>query len=71
MEGSLVVDGVLASCYPSALHDLAHIAMTPIRIFPIIIEWIFGYEKGILGFVMMAEDLGQWVLPKKAEHRTI
>ena len=45
MEGSIVVDSVLASCYPSAHHDLAHIALTPIRWFPKIFEWIFGDDK--------------------------
>ena len=29
MEGNIIVDGVLASCYVSPDHDLAHIAMTP------------------------------------------
>ena len=28
-EGNIVVDGVLASCYASFDHDLAHIAMVP------------------------------------------
>ena len=65
MEGSIVVDGVLASCYPSAQHDLAHIGMAPIRWFPKIFEWIFGDEHGIQGYVKMAEDLGQWILPKE------
>ena len=49
-----MVDGVLASCCPSAHHDLAHMAMAPIRWFPKISEWIFGDENGILGFVRMA-----------------
>ena len=65
MEGNIVVDGVLASCYPSAHHDLAHIAMTPIRWFPKISGWIFGDENGILGYVQMAEDFGLWAIPKE------
>ena len=36
-----MVDGILASCYASFDHDLAHIAMTPIQWFPEIIEGIF------------------------------
>ena len=65
MEGTIVVDGVLASCYPSAHHDLAHIVMAPIRWFPEIFEWIFGDKNGIQGYVKMAEDMGQWILPKE------
>ena len=34
MEGNIVVDGVLASCYAFADHDLAHIGITPMRWFP-------------------------------------
>ena len=29
MEGTILVDGILASCYSSVRHDLAHIGMTP------------------------------------------
>ena len=65
MEGTIVVDGVLASCYP-AHHDLAHIAMTPMRWFSKIFEWVFGNENGILGYVKMAEELGLWVTPIKS-----
>ena len=71
MEGSIVVDGVLASCYSSTHHDLATIAMTPIRIFPIIFEWIFGNENGILGYLQLAEKLGLWVIPSKQEYGNI
>ena len=31
MEGNIIVDGVLASCYASVDHDLGHIAMVPMR----------------------------------------
>ena len=68
MEGNIVVDGVLASCYPSAHHDMAQVTMIPIKWFPKMLEWIFGYENGFLGYVRMVEDLGLWVLPKKPEY---
>ena len=58
-----MVDDILASCYPSVHHDLAHIGMTPIRWFPEILGWIFGDENEILGYVRMAEELGMWVTP--------
>ena len=60
-----MVDGVLASCYASFHHDLAHITMTPIVWFPKIMEGIFGDENGFQGYVQMADDLGHRVLPKK------
>ena len=44
MEGNIVVDGVLASCYASCHHDLNHIGALPIQLFPKIMEWIFGEE---------------------------
>ena len=65
MEGNLVVDGVLAYCYPSADHDLAHIGMMPIKYFPGIMELIFGEDNGFSVFSNIANDLGGWVLPLK------
>ena len=61
-EGNIVVDGVLASCYPSAAHDLVHLAMTPILWFPQITQWILGEENGFQIYILIAEDLGRWVL---------
>ena len=63
MEGNLVVDGVLASCYPSSHHDMAHIGMTPVRWLPKITGWVFGEESGFSIFIAMAENIGKWVLP--------
>ena len=37
-EGTIVVDGVLASCYASFDHDWAHLLTTPIRWFPGLFE---------------------------------
>ena len=68
LEGNMVVNGVLASCYPSNDHDLAHFGMTPIRLFPNIIECIFGVEKEFQSYVKIAEDLGHWVLPHRQEY---
>ena len=50
-EGNIVVDGVLASCYASFDHDLAHFAMTPIKWFPQFIELFFGENNGIQGYL--------------------
>ena len=61
MEGKIVVDGVLASCYASCNHDLAHLGMTPIGSFPYIIELIFGNENGSLTYVNVVGDVGKIV----------
>ena len=58
-----MVDGVLTSCYPSASHELSHLAMTPIQWFPEIIEWIFGKDNGSPGYIVFWEELGKWILP--------
>ena len=63
MEGTILIDGVLASSYPSTHHDLAHIGMIPIRWFPKIFKWVFGDENGILGIVRISEEMGMWVIP--------
>ena len=63
MEGNIMVDGVLASCYPSADHDLAHVGMTPVLWFPQITEWIFGVDNGLQVYSAIAEQLSQWMLP--------
>ena len=62
MDGNIVVDGVLASCYAFSDHDLAHIAMTPMRWFPFVMNYIFHVKDGSPGFVNIAEDLGRLML---------
>jgi hypothetical protein len=34
MEGTLLVDGLLASCYASFPHDLVDLALAPVKVFP-------------------------------------
>ena len=34
MEGTLLVDGLLASCYASFPHDLVDLAFAPVKMFP-------------------------------------
>ena len=70
MSGDIIVDGVLASCYPSADHDMAHLAMTPIRWFPGIIGWIFVEVDETLGYVRMAEEVGKLFFPKGQLYKT-
>ena len=63
MEGIIVVDGVLASCYPSCYHDVAHIGITPLSWFPGVIQWIFGEDNGFLVYVSLLDHFGRLLLP--------
>ena len=45
MEGNILVDGILASCYASFDHELAHVVMKPLLWFPSIMNLLFGEEK--------------------------
>ena len=71
MEGNIVGDGVLASCYPFSNHDLAHYGMTPMRLFSDIMEMIFGDNKDFSVYVKATEDLGTWIFPKRLLDREI
>ena len=57
MEGNIVVDRVLASCYASFHHDLTHFAMTPICWFPGMTEWLFGVEEDFPAYVNILKGL--------------
>ena len=65
IEGQIVVDGVLASCYAFYYLYLAHIGMTPIRWIPQIMRWIFGKERGISVYMAVTENVGRWILSPK------
>ena len=56
MEGNIMVDGVLASCYASADHDLAHLSMAPLRWFPEMTNWMFGQDTGLPGYVKIVKE---------------
>ena len=62
-EGNIIVDGVLASCYGSYDHDMAHFLMTPFGWFPYAITSIFGDDNGSPVYVNMARNLGECLLP--------
>ena len=63
MEGNIVVDGIVASCYASFDHNLAHFTMTPMQWYPEIIKWVLGVEDGAPAYVTTAKELGRWLLP--------
>ena len=62
MEGNIVVDGILASCYPSCHHDVAHIGMTSLSWFPEVMQWIFGEDSGFLVYITMLDHIGRLFL---------
>ena len=66
LEGNIVVDGVLASCYTSVNHDLGHLATAPIRWFPRMMEWVVGECNGLTIFANIAEEIGIWIVPPTA-----
>ena len=58
-----MVDGVLASCYAFTDHDLAHFGMLPLRIYPKLVEWIFGKDHTSQGFMNIVEKMAGYVFP--------
>ena len=62
-DGNIVVDQILASCYASFDHDLAHLMMMPMQWFPDILGFIFGVNNEYTGYVNIAKEFGRWVLP--------
>ena len=66
VQGKIIVEGVLSSCYASFPdHDMAHFAMSPIRWFPQIMNWIFGEENESPVYVWVIEDFSKWIFPDK------
>ena len=70
MEGNIVVDGILASSYASFDHDLAHIALLPVRQFSAMTEWIFGEENESSVSVNIVKGFGRKMLPYGYSLRT-
>ena len=63
MDGHMVVNGILTSCYAFPDHHLAHIVMAPIRYFPEIIMCLFGEDINSPVYVKTIENMGRWMLP--------
>ena len=55
--GKIIVDGILASCYASSGHDVAHFVMAPIHWFPEMMNWTFGKEDGSPAYVNILKGL--------------
>ena len=56
-EGTIVVDGVVASCYASVNHDLAHVGMAPLRWFPETMKLIFNEDAGFSAFMRITKEV--------------
>ena len=63
MEGNLLVNDIVASCYAKFDHDLAHNVMKPIQWYPAIMKWIFGVDDMSPIYVTTAKEVGKWFLP--------
>ena len=61
-DGTIMVDGILASCYAFSDHDTAHLAVTPIRWFPRLIEKIFGRDNESPAYVNVVAQLARMVM---------
>ena len=63
MEGYIIVDGVLSSCYASVDHDLSQVGMKPLQLFPWMAKLIFGEDTGLQVFASIAGVLASTILP--------
>ena len=58
-----MVNGILASCYASFDHNLAHVVMAPLQWLTEIMELIFGEQNGSPVFVDIVKYLGRLAVP--------
>ena len=56
-EGNNIVDGVLASCYPSVNHDVSHFGLILMKWFPEIVEQIFSDDDGLHNFANIGKNI--------------
>ncbi|XP_045595189.2 indian hedgehog protein isoform X1 [Procambarus clarkii] len=63
MEGTLVVEGTLVSCYASYKHSLAHSFLAPARTFPMLLYLRPGITSTMISLVkdLTASTLKKWV----------
>ena len=62
MEGNIMVDGALASCYAYINHDLAHLSMAPLRWFPQMTNLMFGQDGEWPSYVKIVEKFEAMLL---------
>ena len=59
MEGNILVDGVLASCYASFDHDIQHFVLKPLLWFPSMMDMLLGEEKSFNSYVTILQHVGE------------
>ena len=69
VEGNIIVNGVLASCYASTHHDLAQYIMKPNQWYPAIINWIFGIDNGSPVYVTSLKEVKKWLHPNDIQYQ--
>ena len=69
-EDDIMVDGVLASCYPSVNNDFSQIAITPMKWIRDAVGWIFWKENGLQGLAIIAENVSKMINLKQQQHKT-
>lgn len=62
VDGNIIIDGILTSCYASYGHDFAHLGMAPLRWIPEMTGWIFGEDNEEPTYVKIAKELYGWVM---------
>ena len=63
IDGNIIIDGVLVSCYADVDHDLAHSSMIPLFWCKQAMEWIFGYDTGFPVYINIARQFSSMMLP--------
>ena len=67
--GSLLVNNFHVSCYASFEHNIAHVAMAPLRWFPWLLNWS-TYIEGVQPYVHYMKKLGRILLPTSLLSKT-
>ena len=59
--GNILVDEVLTSCYSVIDHDIAQLAMAPMKWFSEAMQIVFGWDDGTPAFVKITKNLKPWL----------
>ena len=62
MEGNIMVDEALASCYASGHYDIVHNTLVFVRYFPELVMWNFGEEDVFSSYIKIIQHFHKWVI---------